>query len=154
MWTIFKVFIEFVRISLLFYVLVFWLWGMWDFSVLTRDRTRTPYIGTLSLNHWTAREVPWPFSFNLYVSIFKVGFLQTTCSWVLFIDPLWLCLSFNWCIWNIDIQSNYWYSRINIYHICYFFYLFFAPVFVFHSSSAFCVFLFFLFGHAVQLVGS
>ena len=30
MWTIFKVFIEFVTILLLFYVLVFWPWGMWD----------------------------------------------------------------------------------------------------------------------------
>ena len=36
----------------------FWLWGMWDFSSLTRDRIRTPCIGRLSLNHWTAREVP------------------------------------------------------------------------------------------------
>ena len=32
MWTIFKVFIEFVTILLLFYVLVFWPWGMWDLS--------------------------------------------------------------------------------------------------------------------------
>ena len=30
MWTIFKVFIEFVTILLLFYVLVFWPQGMWD----------------------------------------------------------------------------------------------------------------------------
>ena len=29
MWTIFKVFIEFVTILLLFYVVVFWLPGMW-----------------------------------------------------------------------------------------------------------------------------
>ena len=29
MWTIFKVFIEFVTILLLFYVLDFWPWGMW-----------------------------------------------------------------------------------------------------------------------------
>ena len=29
-WTIFKVFIEFVIILLLFYVLVFWLQGMWE----------------------------------------------------------------------------------------------------------------------------
>ena len=32
MWTIFKVFIEFVTILLLFYVLVFWPRGMWDLS--------------------------------------------------------------------------------------------------------------------------
>ena len=30
MWTIAKVFIESVAISLLFYVLVFWPWVMWD----------------------------------------------------------------------------------------------------------------------------
>ena len=65
MWTIFKVFIEFVRILLLFYALVLWPRGMWDLSSLTRDRTRTPCIGRLSLNHWTAREVPQHVSFDL-----------------------------------------------------------------------------------------
>ena len=58
MWTIFKVFIEFATMLLLFYILVLWLWGMWDLSSPTRDRTRTPCIGRRSLNHWTAREVP------------------------------------------------------------------------------------------------
>ena len=38
MWTIFKVFTEFVTTLLLFYVLVFWPWGMWDLSSLTRDQ--------------------------------------------------------------------------------------------------------------------
>ena len=57
MWTVFKVFIEFVTIVLLFYVLVFWPRGMWDLSSLTRDWTCTPCIGRRSLNHWTAREV-------------------------------------------------------------------------------------------------
>ena len=57
MWTIFKVFIEFVTILLLFYVLVFWPQGMWDLSSPARDRTRTPCTGRRSLNHWTAREV-------------------------------------------------------------------------------------------------
>ena len=42
MWTIFKVFIESVTILLLFYVLVFWLQGMWDLSSPTRDQTHTP----------------------------------------------------------------------------------------------------------------
>ena len=46
--------------SFFFYVLVFWLRGMWDLSSLTRDQTRTPCIGRQSLNHWTAREVPCP----------------------------------------------------------------------------------------------
>ena len=31
---------------------------MWDFSSLTRDQTRTPYIGKWSRNPWTARAVP------------------------------------------------------------------------------------------------
>ena len=59
MWTILKVFTEFVTILLLFYVLVFWLRGMWDLSSLTRDRTWTLCIGSQSLNHWTTREVPY-----------------------------------------------------------------------------------------------
>ena len=42
MWTIFKVFIEFVIISFLFCVLVFYPPGMWDLSSLTRDWTHTP----------------------------------------------------------------------------------------------------------------
>ena len=58
MWTILKVFIEFVTILLLFCVLVFWPRGMWDLSSPTRDQTCTPCIGRQSLNHWTAREVP------------------------------------------------------------------------------------------------
>ena len=45
MWTIFKVFMEFVTIWLLFSVLVFWPRGMWDLSCLTRDWTHTPCAG-------------------------------------------------------------------------------------------------------------
>ena len=40
-WTIFKVFIEFVTILLLFYVLVFWPGDMPDLSSLTRNQTHT-----------------------------------------------------------------------------------------------------------------
>ena len=40
-WTIFKVFIEFVTKLLLFSVLVFWLQSMWDLSSQTRDGTHT-----------------------------------------------------------------------------------------------------------------
>ena len=58
MWTIFRVFIEFVTILLLFYVLVFWPRGIWDLSSPTRDRTCTPSIGRRSLNQWTTSEVP------------------------------------------------------------------------------------------------
>ena len=49
MWAIFKVFIEFVTILLLFYVLVFWPWGTWDLNFLLRDRTHTPCSGRWSL---------------------------------------------------------------------------------------------------------
>ena len=58
MWTIFKVFIEFAAVLLLFYVLFFWPRGMWDLRSPTRDWTSILGIGRLSLNHWTAREVP------------------------------------------------------------------------------------------------
>ena len=44
---------------LLFYILVFWLQGMWDPSSPTRSRTRTLCLGRWSLNHCTAREVPY-----------------------------------------------------------------------------------------------
>ena len=45
MWTIFKVFMEFVKIFLLFYILVFWSQGMWDLSSLTEAQTHTPGVG-------------------------------------------------------------------------------------------------------------
>ena len=56
MWTIFKVFIEFVTVLFL----AFWPRGMWDLSSLTRGRTLTPCIGRHGLNYWTTREVPNP----------------------------------------------------------------------------------------------
>ena len=52
------IFIEFVTILLLFYVLAFWLQGIWGLSSLTKDQTHIPCVGRQSLNHWTAREVP------------------------------------------------------------------------------------------------
>ena len=58
--TIFKVFIVYVTLLLLFYVLVFWPQGMWDLSSLIRDQIHMPYIGRWSLNHWTSREFPIP----------------------------------------------------------------------------------------------
>ena len=60
---IFKVFIEFVTI--LFYVLVFWLQGMWDLSSQIRGQTCTPCIGMPSLNHWTTRDILWNMFFKL-----------------------------------------------------------------------------------------
>ena len=58
MWTIFKAFIEFVTILLLFCVLVLWLLDMWDLRSLTRDQTLIPCTGKQGLNHWTMREIP------------------------------------------------------------------------------------------------
>ena len=72
MWTIFKVFIEFVKISLLFYVLFFWLRGMWDLSSPTWDWTCTPCTGRWSFNHWTAREVP---KIILFIYFYKFIYL-------------------------------------------------------------------------------
>ena len=57
MWTIYKVFIEFVTTLLLLYALSFWPRGMWDPSSLTRDQTCTPCPGRRIPNHWTAREI-------------------------------------------------------------------------------------------------
>ena len=59
MCTILKVFIEFVTILLLLCFGFLATRHMWDLSSPTRDRTRTPCTGRQSLNHWTAREVPW-----------------------------------------------------------------------------------------------
>ena len=53
MWTIFKVFIEFVTISLLFYVLGFWPQGLWDLSFPIRDQTCRKW----SPNHWTTGDI-------------------------------------------------------------------------------------------------
>ena len=58
MWTIFKVFVEFVTILFLLYVSVFQPQGMWDHSSPTRDQTCSLCTGSWRPNHWTAREVP------------------------------------------------------------------------------------------------
>ena len=63
----FKGFIKFVTILLLFYVLVFWPWGMWDLSSPTRDWTLTSCIGKQSLNHWVTREISAFFFFLCYL---------------------------------------------------------------------------------------
>ena len=83
MWAIFKVFIEFIAILLLFYVLwfggIFQPWVMWDLIFLTRDQTHTVYIAKWNLKQWTKKEVlktlflkysqAFPFSRDCYVSI-------------------------------------------------------------------------------------
>ena len=65
MWPIFKAFMEFATILLLFYVLgfffFFWPWGMWYLSSLIRDQTHTPCMRRQSFKHWTTREVQHQF---------------------------------------------------------------------------------------------
>ena len=57
MWIILKVFNEFVRILLLFLILVFWPQGMWDLRSPTRNQTHILGNGRQSLNCWTTGEV-------------------------------------------------------------------------------------------------
>ena len=74
MWTILKVFIEFVITLLLFFMfLVFFFFfflpqGLQDLCSLTRDQTFSLCIRGQSLNHWTTREVPVCFILN-YLTI-------------------------------------------------------------------------------------
>ena len=61
MWTIFKVFTEFVTMLLLFYVLVFFIRGAGGILAPWPGIEPTlPAFGRQSLNHWTTREVPPP----------------------------------------------------------------------------------------------
>ena len=104
MWTIFKVFIDFVTTLLLFYVLVFRPQGMWDLSLLTRDCTHGPCIERWSLNHWTTR-------------------FWTPCQFLKLISLLNSCTSSHWrreslkVIWinpyfSIIINTPYSYSLL------------------------------------------
>ena len=79
-WTIFKGFIEFVRILLLFYVFLSWPQGLWDLNSPTRDQTHTPCMGRCSRNHWTAREVPSQPFLILSFLIYKMGTCRVPCS--------------------------------------------------------------------------
>ena len=72
MWTIFKVFIEFVTILLPFYVLCFWPHALWDPSSTPRDRTHTCFTGRGNLSHWTGREVH-ALSFDVFFSVLQSG---------------------------------------------------------------------------------
>ena len=64
-------------ILLLFYVLVFWPWGMWDPNSPTQDGTHTPCIGRWSLNHWTAREV------SIFILLFITYYLVLILLFIL-----------------------------------------------------------------------
>ena len=62
MWTILKVFSEFVPVLLLSYVLVFWPQGIWDLNSLTRDQTCISYIQGEVLT-----TVPWGKSLSTFL---------------------------------------------------------------------------------------
>ena len=64
-------FIELVTTLLLFYILFCWPRGMWDPSSLNKDQTCSPCIGSGSLNHWTAGEVPTAF-FSSCIPIYSL----------------------------------------------------------------------------------
>ena len=103
MWAIFKIFIEFVTILVLFYVLVPWLQGKGDLTSLTRDPTHTPCIGRQSLKHWTAREVPASVIFG--VSTWWVpGKPPLTCTMLLQASEQ--ILSFIWFINDAAAQMD------------------------------------------------
>ena len=78
-------------ILLLFYVLVFWPWGMWDPNSPTWDGTHTPCIGRWSLNHWTAREVSvfilLFITYLLFSTYFIIYFKITICSFITCANP-------------------------------------------------------------------
>ena len=93
MWTIFKIFIEFVTILLLFYALDFCTQGMWDFSSPTRNQTCTACIGKWGLNQWTIREAP------KWISWWKIFYRQKAgggLDWGFLLGkPQWVLLGYN-----------------------------------------------------------
>ena len=82
MWTIFKAFIEFVRILLLFYVFLSWPQGLWDLNSPTRDQTHTPYIRS-------AESEPLNHQGSPLCSIIFLRFIHTTAH----IGALFLCMN-------------------------------------------------------------
>ena len=70
MWIFLKTLLNLLQYCFCFMFLIFWPWGMWDFSSPTRDWTSTTYVGGHSLNHWTARKTPRSFIFGLNIFIF------------------------------------------------------------------------------------
>ena len=88
MWTTLKVFIEFITVSLLFYVLFCFVFGCEACGILAPwfgwDRT-CPLCIRRSLDHWTTKEVPLFFSNNLINSFCEdrghILFAQL-CPWI------------------------------------------------------------------------
>ena len=74
MWAIFKVFIEFVVILLLFYALLFWPWGMWGLSSgLGIELTLSAMKGEI-----LTTELSEKFSTGLYISS-NIHYLVVVC---------------------------------------------------------------------------
>ena len=97
MWTIFKVFAEFVTMLFRFYVLVCWLPGKWNLRSPSRNGAHTFCTGKQSLKPWTAREVLKSHLFNtqpcLPASAFSalVGF----CEVSLLVDlQIWMFVNY------------------------------------------------------------
>ena len=65
----FKVFTESVTILLLFCVLVFQPWDMWNLNCLIRDQAHTLSIRRWQLYYRTTREIPFPSCFYFFLSI-------------------------------------------------------------------------------------
>ena len=68
-----------VTVLLLFYVLVFWLQGMWDLTSPASSQTCTPALEAWSLNCGTAREVAVTLLRNEISSSFFFFFLPDPC---------------------------------------------------------------------------
>ena len=80
-WTIFKVFIEFATIWLLFHILLLGPWSIWDLSSPTRVQTHTSCFGRWSLNNQTSREVP---PLSVFATKVYKGFSLCICLHTLF----------------------------------------------------------------------
>ena len=80
-WTIFKVFIEFATIWLLFHILLLGPWSIWDLSSPTRVQTHTSCFGRWSLNNQTSREVP---PLSVFATKVYKGFSLCVCLHTLF----------------------------------------------------------------------
>ena len=76
--SLFKSLLNLLQYCLL-YALAFWLLGIEDLSLLTRDQTCSPCIGRQSLIHWIMREVPL---------VLLVFFIKST-SLHTFIGEMW-----------------------------------------------------------------
>ena len=96
-----KSLLTFVTILLLFYVLVFWPWSMWDLSSWTRDLTRILCMGKWSLNHWTTREIPGTHYLTAFLcllaSAFSAGIIGLEST---------LCRAQYWIPWEVGVRKK------------------------------------------------